>query len=115
MKMQLNALLIGVVGKKAEGKLDDGKDWKTDRVELHVLSDFSTSDSMAHGKTVTVHQIENFSLHHQGAIALLDQEITLDIELIPAKNLGSPPRMVCTAFRPASMNRPNLPVDKKSV
>lgn len=113
MKMQLTATLIGVVGKKGEGKLDDGKDWKTDRVELHLLTDFSTTDSMAHGKTVTVHQIEGFSQNHQGAIALIDQEITLDLELIPAKKLGAPPRMVCTAFRPASMNRPSVSVQKQ--
>lgn len=109
MKMQLTATLIGVVGKKGEGNLDNGQAWKTDRVELHVLSDFPTTDAMAHGKTVTVHQIEGFNQNHQGAIAFLDQEIILDMELIPAKKLGSPPKMVCTAFRPSSMlNRPSV-------
>ena len=99
MIMQLTAILIGVVGKKGQGNLDNGQAWETDRVELHVLSDFPATDSMAHGKTVTVHQVQGFFQHHQNALNLLDQEIQLDIELIPAKKLGVPPRMVCVGFR----------------
>lgn len=107
MIMQLTAVLIGVVGKNGKGNLDNGQAWETDRVELHVLSDFPATDAMAHGKTVTVHQVQGFQKHHGAALALIDQEIQLDIDLIPAKKLGAPPRMVCVAFRalkPLSVN-----------
>lgn len=108
MIMQVIATLIGVVGKQGHGVLDNGNTWETDRVELHVLADFPSSDSMAHGKTCTVYQVQGFNLHHQNAINCLDQQVELSIELIPSKKLGTPPKMVCVGFKPTKtvLNRP---------
>lgn len=98
MKFEQIVLLIGVVGKKGFGKLDNGQEWATDRVELHCLGQFPESDTMAHGQTAIVYNVENYLVHYEPAKQLIDQQIVLKMEMIPAKKLGSAPRMICTGF-----------------
>ena len=99
MKFIQTAVLLGVVGKKGSGKLDSGESWETDRVELHVLTEFSESDSMSHGKTVTSYQVQNYLEHYDKAKSMIDQFVDLQMEMIPAKKLGVAPRIICTGFR----------------
>lgn len=101
MNFNQEAVLIGVVGKKGSGKLDNGNDWATDRVELHCLAPFDGSDSMAHGQTVLVYQVEDYAQHYEPAKALIDQKILLRMSMIPAKKLGQAPKIICTAFEAA--------------
>lgn len=94
--------LIGVVGKKGSGKLDNGQDWATDRVELHCLTAFPDADTMAHGQTVIVHQVQDYNLNYEPAKSLVDQKVILDMAMIPAKKLGQAPRLQCQGFRAKS-------------
>lgn len=98
MKFQTKATLIGVVGKKGSGKLDNGQDWATDRVELHVKTEFPDSDEMAHGATVSVYNVADHDKNYGRARVCLDKEIFLDMEMIPAKKLGAAPKYVCVDF-----------------
>lgn len=101
MKFEITAVLLGVVGKKGTGKLDSGETWSTDRVELHCLTDFPESDSMAHGKTVTAYAVQDYSAHYEKAKTMLDQPVVLQMEIQSAKKLGAAPRTVCIGFHPA--------------
>lgn len=98
MRFEQTAVLIGVVGKKGTGTLDNGQQWTTDRVELHVLSAFSEADSMAHGQTVLQYAVENYAEHYEKAKALIDQQVVLQMEMQPAKKLGQAPKIVCNGF-----------------
>ena len=98
MKFEQTATLIGVVGKKGSGKLDNGNDWSTDRVELHCLAAFPDADQMAHGQTAMVYNVEDYAANYDRAKSLIDQRVTLQMEMVPAKKLGQPPRMVCIGF-----------------
>ena len=98
MKFQTEALLIGVVGKKGHGTLDNGQEWATDRIELHVATPFPDSDEMAHGSTCTVYAVADHDKNYARARACLDKQIILDIEMIPAKKLGAAPKYVCVDF-----------------
>jgi hypothetical protein len=98
MKFEQKAVLMGVVGKKGEGTLENGAAWSTDRVELHVISPFPESDSMAHGSTVTCYNVADHDKNYGRARGCLNQEITLFMEMIPAKKLGTPPKFVCLDF-----------------
>lgn len=101
MNFQQEAVLIGVVGKKGTGKLDNGDTWATDRVELHCLAPFDGSDTMANGQTVMVYQVDDFAKNYDAAKALIDQKVLLRMSMIPAKKLGQAPKIVCTAFEAA--------------
>lgn len=107
MKFQQIATLIGVVGKKGNGTLDNGNQWSTDRVELHVLVDFPSSDSMCHGKTVTVFNLEDYAKNYEFAKSLLDQEVILHMELVSAKKLGMAPKMICHGLQSSKVTKPN--------
>ncbi|HEX8376756.1 MAG TPA: hypothetical protein VF602_02985 [Pedobacter sp.] len=109
MQFEQSAVLLGVVGKKGNGTLDNGQTWATDRVELHVITPFSDSDSMAHGSTVTTYAVEDYAEHYERAKGMLQQEIVLKMEMIPAKKLGAAPRMVCIGFHPSAPNRKQAP------
>lgn len=99
MYFEQNATLIGVVGKKGTGTLDNGNVWSTDRVELHLITPFLSTDTMAHGSTVTVVQVEDYAANYESAVALIDQEIVLQMVMVPSKKLGQPPRMICESFK----------------
>ena len=101
MNFNQEAVLIGVVGKKGSGKLDNGNEWSTDRVELHCLAPFDGSVSMAHGQSVVVYQVDDYAKNYDAAKALLDQKVLLRMLMIPAKKLGQAPKIICTAFEAA--------------
>jgi hypothetical protein len=98
MKFNQTATLIGVVGKKGSGQLDNGQTWSTDRVELHIVTPFPDSDLMAHGSTVTTYNVENYLENYEKAKAMIGQEVSLSMDMIPSKKLGSAPRLVCIGF-----------------
>lgn len=98
MKFEQVAILIGVVGKKGTGQLDNGQQWSTDRVELHTLAGFPDSETMAHGQTAVVYQVENYAANYEPAKNLIDQQIILKMEMQPAKKLGQAPKIVCVGF-----------------
>lgn len=98
MKYSQTATLIGVVGKKGAGTLDDGKAWETDRVELHCAVPFPESDTMAHGDTVMTFNVQDYAAHYEKAKGLIGQMVTMDMELVPAKKLGQAARSICTNF-----------------
>lgn len=98
MKFEQKTTLIGVVGKKGSGQLDNGQAWHTDRVELHCIAPFPESDTMAVGDTVMTYSVENFDLQFERAKSLIGQQINLQMEMIPAKKLGQAPKMVCNGF-----------------
>ena len=98
MKFQQKAILVGVVGKKGSGTLDNGQDWSTDRVELHVITPFPESDANAFGSTITCYNVADHDKNLGRAKVCLQQEITLDMEMIPAKKLGAAPKFVCLDF-----------------
>lgn len=100
MKFQNTVTLLGVVGKKGHGKLDNGEEWSTDRVELHVLSDFDSSDSMRHGQTVTVHKLEPFDEHYEKAKSCVGQRVVMDFELVAANKIGQGEKISLRAFKP---------------
>lgn len=104
MKFIQEAMLIGVVGKKATGTLDDGKLWSTDRVELHVLTPFPDTDTMAHGNTVTCFAVQNYAENYDRAKSMIDQIIVLHMEMVPAKKLGQPSSFACRSFELAHVN-----------
>lgn len=95
--------LLGVVGKSGAGTLDNGQKWETNRVELHCLTQFPESDSMAVGSTVAMHRLEDFNKHYENAKLLVGQKIVLIMEVVPSKKLGQPPRMACVGFKSASV------------
>jgi len=99
-RFEQNATLIGVVGKKATGQLDNGQLWATDRVELHCTVPFPQDDPMANGYTVVVYAVEDFEKHYEMAKSLISQAVVLRMELVPSKKLGSAPKMVCYGFYP---------------
>lgn len=113
MKFEQIATLIGVVGKKGQGQLDNGQHWETDRVELHVITPFPESDVSAFGSTVTVYSIPDHDKHFVRAQASIQQEVVLSMDMQPAKKLGAAPKFVCTDFRlsrdPKTLN-PKAPV-----
>jgi hypothetical protein len=109
MNFEQTVTLIGFVGKKGNGRLDNGQEWSTDRVELHCLSEFPKSESMAHGQTVIVYNVEDYALNFDKAKFCLDQKIVLQMMMSPSKKLGSPPKMICTGFE-----LPNLNSNKKN-
>jgi phosphoribosylaminoimidazole carboxylase (NCAIR synthetase) len=98
MKYTQTANLIGVVGKKGAGQLDNGQTWETDRVELHCAVPFPESDTMAHGDTVMTFNVQDFAAHYEKAKSLIGQPITMDMEFVPAKKLGQAPKSVCIGF-----------------
>lgn len=103
MQFTQKAILLGVVGKKGSGKLDNGQSWETDRVELHCLQPFDQSDSMAHGSTVIVYQVDDYVKNYQPAKAMIDQQVDLKMQMIPAKKLGQAPRIICSGFSLSSV------------
>ena len=105
MKFDQTAILIGVVGKKGTGTLDNGKEWSTDRVELHVDTPFSESDTMAHGSTVTVYNVQDYAANYEKAKSCLHQQIILHMQMEPAKKLGAAPKFVCTGFDSAKPSK----------
>lgn len=98
MNFEQTVTLLGVVGKKGSGRLDNGQEWANDRVELHCLTPFQQSDSMSHGQTVVVYNVENYALNYDHAKKLIDQKVILKMQMIPAKKLGQMPKMVCLSF-----------------
>lgn len=98
IKFDQTVVLIGVVGKKGNGVLDNGERWETDRVELHCVVPFPESDTMAHGQTVMQYNVQDFNAHYERAKQCLDQTVTLHMEMQPAKKLGAAPKMVCIGF-----------------
>jgi hypothetical protein len=96
------AILIGVVGKKGAGTLDNGTAYETDRVELHCLVPFDAKDSMTHGQTVVVHKVQNYLANYEPAKKLIDQKVSLRMQMVPAKNLGGAPRITCVGFELAA-------------
>lgn len=98
MKFEQKTVLLGVVGKKGSGQLDNGQAWHTDRVELHCIAPFPESDTMAVGDTVMTYSVDNFDLQFERAKSLIGQTITLQMEMIPAKKLGQAPKMICNSF-----------------
>lgn len=113
MKFEQTALLIGVVGKKGAGTLDNGQAWATDRVELHVLAPFSEADTMAHGQTVMQYNVENYAEHYERAKQCIDQQVVLHMEMVPAKKLGQAAKIMCTGFSLSVANK--IPVMPKNV
>lgn len=98
MKFDQEGELLGVVGKKGTGTLDNGNAWSTDRVELHIRTPFPDSEDMAHGDTVTAYAVQNFDENFSRAKAMLNKKIVLHMEMVPAKKLGQAPRFLCTGF-----------------
>lgn len=98
MKFEQTAVLIGVVGKKGNGVLDNGNQWATDRVELHIVVPFPESDTMAHGDTVMTYNVEDYAAHYDKAKTLIGQHVTLQMDMQAAKKLGQAPKMICTGF-----------------
>jgi len=105
MKFTQNVTLIGVVGKKGAGELDNGQKWETDRVELHVITPFPESDSMAHGSTVTCYQVQDYAKNYQDAKALVHQEVVLHLFMQPAKKLGQVGKIICEGFSPVKQHK----------
>lgn len=103
-RFEQNATLIGVVGKKATGQLDNGQAWATDRVELHCVVPFPESDPNTFGDTVVMYQVDDHDQWLKMAKDCIGQPITLRMELQPAKKLGAAPKMVCYGFYPANPN-----------
>lgn len=105
MKFEQEVTLIGVVGKKGNGKLDNGQEWSTDRVELHCIAPFSESDSMAFGDTATVYQVQDFNANYDKAKQCVGQPIKLQMTMEAAKKLGGAPKIVCVGFSPAKQQK----------
>jgi hypothetical protein len=99
-RFEQNARLIGVVGKKGSGTLDNGALWQTDRVELHCAVPFPSDDPMATGETVVVYAVADFEKHYEMAKSLVSNPIVLRMELVPSKKLGAAPKMECYGFYP---------------
>jgi hypothetical protein len=99
MKFNQEVSLVGVVGKKGNGTLDNGQTWSTDRVELHVLTPFPDSETMAFGNTITSYSVDNFQENFERAKMMVGKTINLEIEMTPAKKLGQAPRFTCIGFR----------------
>lgn len=100
MKFKNTVMLLGVVGKKGSGTLDNGQAWQTDRVELHVLSDFDSSKTNSVGKTVVVYQIQDFNENYQNAKSCVGQNIVIDFEMVASEKLGQAPKMMARSFVP---------------
>ena len=111
MKYTQTANLIGVVGKKGAGQLDNGQTWETDRVELHCAVPFPESDTMAHGDTVMTFNVQDYAANYEKAKSLIGQPIMMEMEFVPAKKLGQAPKSVCLGFSAATRTerRPNSP------
>ena len=108
MKFDQECVLLGVVGKKGKGTLDNGNEWETDRVELHALTPFPESETMAEGETVTAYAVQNFDENFPRAKAMVGKKIVLHMEMAPAKKLGQAARFICTGFNLHSDHKPNL-------
>lgn len=102
---QQTVTLLGVVGKKGAGTLDNGQAWATDRVELHCLTAFPSDDSMAVGNTVSVYNVDDYAKNFEFAKSLVGQNIILHMEMIAAKKLGQAPRIVCRNFQPLQTSK----------
>ncbi len=98
MKFEQEGELLGVVGKKGTGTLDNGNAWSTDRVELHIRTPFPESETMAFGETVTSYAVQNFDENFSRARAMLNKKVVLHMEMVPAKKLGQAARFICTGF-----------------
>lgn len=101
MEFEIICVLIGVVGKKGNGVLDNGDRWETDRVELHVLTSFDTTDSMAHGQTVAKHNLDDYAANYDKAKGLIDQRVKLRMKMVAAKTLGQAAKLTCVGIEPA--------------
>ena len=113
-RFEQNATLIGVVGKKGSGTLDNGNAWTTDRVELHCVVPFPQDDQNAFGDTVITYGVDNHDQWIGMAKDCIGQPITLRMELQPAKKLGQAPKMVCYGFYPKNPDNPTKPAVNKS-
>ena len=102
MKFDQKLKLLGVVGKKGSGTLDNGNQWSTDRVELHCLSKFDDSDSMSVGNTVVVHNIEDYASNFDKAKSLVGKDVLVSFDLIAAKKIGQAPKLIARTFSSAS-------------
>lgn len=98
MRFEQTVILLGVVGKKGSGVMDNGQQWSTDRVELHCLSEFPETNEMSAGKTVVVYNVDNYNANFEKAKGCVDQQITLQMEMQTSLKIGATPKIVCTGF-----------------
>jgi hypothetical protein len=76
--IEQTAKLVGVMPKKGSGKFDDGREWATDHVELHVLTPLAGEGS---GFATTIHKIQNCDQNINKAKELVGRDIVLTLEL----------------------------------
>ncbi|HTF85336.1 MAG TPA: hypothetical protein VL987_12210 [Cellvibrio sp.] len=100
MKFQNTLTLLGVVGKKGSGKLDNGQDWKTDRVELHFLTDFDLSDAKTAGQTVVVYKLDGFDANYERARGCVGQRVVCEFQMVTSTKPGAMPRLELKGFAP---------------
>lgn len=98
IKFQQTLTLLGVVGKNGSGTLDGGKAWAHDHVELHVLTDFDSSDPKTLGQTVSVYKVEGYNANFVKASGCVGQRIVCEFEMVTSTKPGVAPRMVCRGF-----------------
>ena len=95
-------VLLGVVGKKGSGLLQDGKPWETDRVELHCLDNFSDDMPNAVGQTVIVYKIQDHDKHFHAAQDCIGQEIYIHLKFKISTKPGVAPTLEPVSFSPSS-------------
>lgn len=100
MKFQQTLTLLGVVGKKGTGTLDNGKGWETDRCELHCLTDFDASDAKTVGQTVTIYRVEDYNANFAKACAAVGQRIVCEFEMVASTKPGVMPKLALRSFAP---------------
>lgn len=97
MNLSTNAMLIGVVGKDFDGVIQ-GERITSDAVHLHCLTDFPSDDNKAKGKTVTVYKVDGFKQNYDKALQAIGKQVEIQLQMVPAKNLGAAPKMRCVGF-----------------
>jgi hypothetical protein len=93
---EMTVTLSGVVGKKGEGKLQNGDKWKTDRVDLHCLQPLSGDDST--GEATQIHKIQDRDKHIEQAKSLVGKKIVLLRDIVTD---GQNEKIVTVGFRAA--------------
>lgn len=104
MKFQNTLTLLGVVGKKGSGQLDNGKAWTSDRVELHFLVDFDVADAKTAGQTVAIYKLDGFDANYVRATACIGQRVVCEFQMVASTKPGVSPKVELKSFQPEKVN-----------
>lgn len=84
MKLTQIVELVGVEPKKGNGTFDDGKEWATDRVEVHCLVPLDVKKG-AKGVTAAVYRLDGHDQHIENCLSLVGKKVELTLEMVAAK------------------------------